>query len=269
MTLTTQFTATKLFNLTLTLDGKSIGIGEDGDLGEITGRSFVLRVSDVPGNVHPIRVNNKKDVALAKNVSKESRVFATKASIKASLDGYLYTEYPENVMCVIVLEGGSMQMHEIALVSQYGHFFVTHQVTYEEQMFQLDGALKIERFDSWPQMMNLLSELAGDAVSTLPEYVYQDVPVPTELPAEVGEVGWFNFAQGFGMIRTNEGMARVHWTQVTRPGERRNYLKPGEFVTYERLITPLNTKGRATSFKLEAIVVDLTDDQTMTWLDLK
>lgn len=269
MTLTTQFTATDLFNLALKLDGKDIEIPQDGYLGEIAGSSFVLRVSDVPDNVHAIRVDNKKNVVLAKNLSELSRVFTTKVTIKTSLDGYFHTEYPENVMRIIVLEDGIVQMHEIALVSQHGHFYVTHQVTYVGQMYQLDGSLKFERFDSWPQMMSLLSELMGEAVSTLPEYVYQDVPVPAELPTGVGEVGWFNFAQGFGMIRTNEGMARVHWTHVTRPNERRAYLSPGEHVSFEALIDPRNTKGRTSSFKLEAVGVQPVSNQTLVWLDLK
>lgn len=256
--------ATELFNLAIRLDGVDLEPEADGYLGELEGRQLVLSLRDLPASFTPVRVDNRKSVALAKNHGTPNyRVFVTKMSMKVSNPqgaGYntsvFHTEYPSNMTCVIEIDGDTVRYHEIAIISQAGEFWVTNQVTREGTMYQQDGALKVDCFGNWPQMLEKLSGLVD--ASSLKQYPGEpDEPKLTPIPEGEGEVVWFNFAQGLGMIRTMHGNARVHWSEIAvRTDEpERSYLLPGQRVSYADLREPVNTKGRATAFKLEAVDV--------------
>lgn len=216
-------------------------------------------------NIFAFEVDGKKNVILKKdwgplsNPPLKERRYQTKIQIKKSLEGTPHTEYPSNNLRIIRLDdNGQTWIWEIALVSQNGSFFLTVQKTYEFQCCRQGKILIAPMFDSrWPQLVSFLRQLPIIDVNELPDFSEYTPPAAQKkknLEPKTGRVLWFNFAQGIGAIETPEGNARVHWSQI-EPRPRLAFLETGELVSYKKLIEPVQTKTRNTSFPRDALGV--------------
>lgn len=253
--------------LSLQVAGKELGMLADGYVGQLKSEEKAVLRLDVneKGKVFVFTVDGKKNVALKRDESADfgletMDIYRMTIPIKMSLQGIPHTEYPGNNLRVLNIgDRGLVQIVEIALISQGGEFFVTQQETYYTRAYQKDGEIVVPKFDRWPQMAGLIKDLLGDFVGTLKdasEYIPDDEDSGEQLVPGIGRVLWYNHAQGFGALATSQGGARVHWSQIKKQGPQfLSSLHPRQFVRYEALHIPVQTKPRPTSFKLEAIGV--------------
>lgn len=199
-----------------------------------------------------ISVDGKKNVVIKKDVAREARepfagkIYATKIQIKRAnpyLDsgaahGICHTEYPDNNLRLLKLDNGRGVVHEVALVSQDGVFFLTEQITWRFDLFREDNHATCPYFREdahpWPQMEHLIQHIfPADQIDRLaPAEQYAPAEPPKErTPEYTGKVLWYNLAQGIGVVETTQGIARVHWTQTpARP--RFKYLCVGESIAF-------------------------------------
>lgn len=159
-----------------------------------------------------------------------------------------FAAYPNNNFRILSATRREITIWEIAVVSQHGTFFITCQETLKVALKPgLQNILYGEgpRLGQWPQMRQLLEEILCARILALPEGSPEQHPVNT--------VMWYNFAQGLGAIRTKNGTARVHWSNIVpRQQDGFRYLIPGERVGYVlHPIVPGNGE-RQTTFTLEA-----------------
>lgn len=243
--------------------GRVKPIAVDGHVGQLEKGKAQIQVKIAPrykGITWPVSVDGKKNVTPKKdwsNGDKEAIYLCSILVKMALLDHVFHTEYPENNMRLVRLDGRKIQIWEISLISQKGEFFVTEQMNYEAACYRDGNKVVCPRFEKWPQMAAFLNQILGDkAERFLPISKYQPEAAITAdgLEKNQGRVLWWNMAQGLGAIITPEGSVRVHWSEVAkRP--RLAYLVVKEVVTYDGVRMPVQTKARSTSFSLEAVGV--------------
>lgn len=231
-----------------------------------------------------IDVDGKKNVVLKKDLlpfedpDGSGRLYQQKVPIKVSLKNIAHTEYTSNHLRVLKLYGdGRTELWEIALVSQGGLFFLTTQRTYAVCCYYHNGKsanwVVCPYFDTppheWPQLVAVLKQLfAGEVgIGNLvrgKRYQPEFESSSHDLAPNTARVIWWNAAQGFGMVMTPEGPARLHWSQVT-PRDRIVFLEHGQLVKYTAVRTPVvkkppkesAAKERMTSFQREVVGVHL------------
>jgi hypothetical protein len=223
-----------------------------------------------------LAVDGNKNVALKKdwlpfeNPEGSGRLYQQKVTIKLSLEQKPHTEYVSNHLRVLKLYAdGRTELWEIALISQDGNFFLTTQRTYAVRCYYQNGdeGVVCPYFQKWPQLVTILKQLFTEEVGIRNmtrgiQYQPEPQPSPNGLASNTARVLWWNAAQGFGMVVTPEGPARLHWSQVT-PHDRIVLLEPDELVKYVAIRTPVhkkspkgsNAKERKTSFQREVVGV--------------
>lgn len=251
----------------LTMSGTILPSAKDGFIGYLSGGDQTVLeayVLEPELNIYGFTVDGKKNVVLKKDWALVAdpplncRKYLQKITVKISEEGVAHTEYPNNNMRIIsVDDNGQTQISEVALISQNGYFFLTIQTTYEFQCYHQGKILTAPMFDSrWPQLVQFIRGLPME-ISKLPDFS-EYAPSPAQkkrnLEPQTGRVLWFNFSQGIGAIETSEGNARVHWSQI-KPRPRLAYLEPNELVSYKKLMEPVQTKARNTSFPRDALGV--------------
>lgn len=231
-------------------------------------------------NGYGIAVDGNKNVVLKKDwlpfedSEGSGRLFRQRVPIKLSLEKVPHTEYTSNHLRVVKLYAdGRTELWEIALISQDGNFFLTVQRTYDVRCYYHNGEEGVvcpyfqAPHHEWPQFVVILKQLfVGEVgVGNLTRGTrYQPEPVlsSNDLAPNMARVTWWNAAQGFGMVMTPEGPARLHWSQVT-PRSRIVLFEPGELVRYAAIRTPVYkkppkesaAKDRTTSFQREVVGV--------------
>ena len=239
-------------------EGKMREMASDGCVGRLRIGQALLGISiDSNFSFSPFSVDGKKNVVLRKQKDApsfcEGKWYEQNINIKlGQFGGVAHTEYNDNNIRLLEIRGDVVGVYEIALVSIEGNFFVTQQCVYSTRCYRNAEEIWSPKFENWPQMLTLLKGLFNGA--NLPDVSeYKTPEEKTEsFASNIGRVLWWNCTQGFGAIQTSEGVARVHYSNVHRPGERLPYLKAGELVTFARLINPSQTQHRATTFKKEA-----------------
>ncbi len=261
-------------------------------------QSLLVEVEVAPGvEVYAFNVNDHKDVVAARNwrikpldnedpaldAPEGAKVYRRFVPVTESeLRVVPTTKFPNNnIRLLEALGDGYFQLWRVAIVSQYGDFFLTVEKVREPFRCYRSGEISVvcpahvenEKQKGWPRLLTLLnSVLTGETFQSLPPIKELTNPTkPASVPSshktngiEDGEarVAFFADAEGWGMLHTKEGAARVHWQNVNRPGSRRTYLKPGELVSYTELTKPHLTRERGTGFKLEAVGVTLKEEKT-------
>lgn len=245
---------------------------DDGCLGYLAPPRATLKVSvSADQQIWGVSVDGSKNVVLKKDLALEARepvagkIYSAKIQIKRAnpyLDsgaarGICHTEYPDNNLRLLELDGARGTVHEVALVSQDGVFFLTRQKTWRFDLFREDGRVVCPYFceeaHPWPQMGRLIHSIfPADQIDRLAP---ADQYVPAEQSKEhlqeyQGKVLWYNLAQGIGAVETTQGSARVHWTQAP-PRPRFHYLVPGETIVFQRLRELKETKLRRTKYLFE------------------
>ena len=265
-------------------------VGEDGYLGRLKSGALTLVAKVAHGlPIHGIGVDGKKNVSLLRDRNKMAdlspllpllpspKAFTTRIVVEygegvdfnggqeAKYREVFFTRYPANNLRLLRLEPtGEFHIWEIAIVSQANEFFLTAQETYSGSCYRSDDGLACPKLNTWPQMIQLFADIIGEAgIANLPGLVAysEDTKPPSrflETPdgKPTGMVLWFNMAMGIGVINTEKGQARVHWTQAPkRP--RLAFLTKDESVTFAELVAPKANPKRPTAFKLEAKGVTL------------
>ncbi len=219
----------------------------------------------------------------ARGLPSGSKVYGIKMPVEASTDGQgeSFVSYPNNMLCIagLVLNGSSptnlMNVWKVAVVSQGGNFFLTVQLAYDRlQCVDRDGPTfpRLERHQSFNNLLAdwmLMEQLVRPelVIPSGAEYVEEpELQVPHDLQDNEGVVESFYQARGVGTIITYVGdqriTARVGWRDAPkRP--LRQFLVPGERVTYEKLDEPFVRSGgrfstpRQTSFAKQAYGISL------------
>lgn len=240
----------------------------NGYIGEVMSECVLsLRALVAPekkDRVFGLNVDGRKNVVLKKNLNPDHDGPAIyQAGIQVKYNGEVFhTEYPNNHLRLLTLgEAGNVQIWEIAIISQNGQFFVTRQKTWDTWCYHDDDRLACPLFEGlkgWPQMVAVLGNLFAEKLGELPPISEKKKEDPNRNDAKVfaenhGFVIWFNLAQMLGVIKTTEGPARAHWTNIVRNNGGPAHLKQGELVSYDWLRPPVMTKGRETSMKFDAI----------------
>lgn len=234
-------------------------------------RMYVLIADEVKSNVTAFTVDNQKNVRRKKclELPKHPEALAYEVGIQvkwSSIQKCLHTEYPFNNLRLLKIDGNVVEEWEISIVSQAGRFYLNRQKVYTWMLFRNETG-EIVAFDeslaTWPQMIHQLPILLGkDKIVALPvpsesdlRKFIRDTTAPDEkFENREGRVVWYNLAKGLGMIKTNKGLARVHWSKIKDPGKK--LLVADQHVRFERLIRPKFTNNRSTSFQQEAIEVE-------------
>lgn len=257
-------------NINVTINGNSLPVDADGYVGEIMAtcraQIWVEIAKEKIDNIFAIDVDGKKNVVLKKNFSEnpeEKKIYRNIVEIKTNKEIF-HTEYPNNhIRLLLITDTGNIQIWEIAIVSQGGHFFVTQQKVWDTFCYNNNDRLSCPLFEGpkgWPQMINILKDLFSRQLMFLPPlslWKEEDVNLDRVkvTKKKTGVVVWFNNAQGMGVIKTTEGPARVHWSDISRIDSNLSHVLPGETVTYSDLVPPRLTKGRGTSLRFDAIGV--------------
>ena len=259
-----QFRGLPEVSLALRVDGEEAPIAAGGKVGWlVAGKSALLTIRMRSAQIWPIAVDGKKDIVLRRDKSDDPdvQIYPTSIAIKESqVSGVAHTEYPDNHVRVLRhTDGGNVEMWEIALVSQDGLFWITVQKTYDIACGRdASGQFFCPTFaEKWPQLVELLAKLLTDIdlpVGVAPQPGIR--PLISGLKSNEGIVLWYNLAQQMGAIATNQGQARVHWSQIIAiEGELRR-LTAGAKVRFRDLLRPKQLKfGRKTSFRWEAVDV--------------
>jgi len=237
-------------------NGQVLAIGDYGRLGILSHGKIRLDVwvQARYEDTHVFTVDGGKNIAPKRNQAlewREERHYNLNIPIENASHGIPFARYPQNNLRVLVIEkNGWIQVWEIALISQFGNFFLTVQQTYRVRCYR-DGEKVVCPQLKWPQMDSFVENLKeGDPKELTPLAEYQPEPKPTGngLGPKEALVLWYNMAKQVGYIVDKDGkQIRVHWTQIERPGPIVFLLK-GEVVTYADLKP---TRG-ATSFEKEA-----------------
>ncbi len=182
--------------------------------------------------------------------------------------------YPENTLSLAqyVSENrgltGRVQVWEVALVSQYGEFFLT-----VHRHYNIAACKSIRGHRYFPRLTRGHPLLERILLENAP----QDLPlIPGEdlIPFERGHPdkslgryegiveSWYA-PRNMGAITTAQGSARVHWNDVP-PRPRLRYLKEGERVKFNDLRVPPKNPGtdhrkirQASRFQLQVCGVEV------------
>ena len=265
-------------------------VAEDGYLGRLKSGALTLVAKVAHGlPIYGIGVDGKKNVSLLRDRNKMAdlspllpllpspKAFTTRIVVEygegvdfnggqeAKYREVFFTRYPANNLRLLRLEPtGKFSIWEVAIVSQESEFYLTVQETYSGSCYRSEDGLACPKLNNWPQMIQLFADIIGEAgLANLPDTISysEDTKPPArflETPdgKPTGIVLWWNLAMGLGVINTEKGQARVHWTQAPKR-DRLAFLAKDETVTFEELVTPKANPKRPTTFQLEAKGVTL------------
>lgn len=205
-----------------------------------------------------------------------TKVYGVKIPLRVNEDRVQNTvHYPENMLMLVQYHhcgkhprSGSpdyILVWKIALVSQYGDFFLTVQEAYDVMICQAgENKLRIPRLAGHRQLEQLILANAPENFRVCASHMdpLPEGPAIDQLGHNEGIVERWYAARNMGCVLTTKGSVRVHWTDVP-PRPRFRYLIPGERVKIASLSTPpLNPKTehrkvRKPRFKLQACGITL------------
>jgi cold shock CspA family protein len=233
----------------------------DGFLGKFDGGVFRIEISyeKRAGAPFCLAVNKLKNIIMAEEIypQKSTATFQLQVQMKKTRLRENYIEYPGNNLRLILFgENGKAEHWEIAVICQNNQVFLTKQRTYEFQFFKnTTGEICCPEFDQkWPQLITICGSHLASKKGILPvsQYIPTRQKKYTNIPPKYGVVKWWNIAQGFGVIETKAGTAKVHWKSILPNSHKLLQLFPGQMVSCQELI---ENQSRQSKFSLEAIGV--------------
>jgi len=212
-----------------------------------------------------------KHLVEARNLTAGTKVYGVKMPLEVSASGQeSFVSYPNNMLCLAecvmkdAVWTNLVNVWKIAIVSQFGEFFITAQKAYDELkcVRDDDGEIRFPRLARHQSLNELLVGLMpSDAViPSSADYIEDDDKEwPNGLRENEAIVTSFYEARGIGTLATyddgNLVSVRVGWRDVPkRP--LRQFLVPGERVKYDRLDAPYMSK-RESSFGKQAYDISL------------
>lgn len=233
-------------SIALEKNGRTIPfLDEDGYVGHFEyNDKLVLRVVSPP-HVAAFDVDGTKQINWKQYTDTPDgrRVFQMNIRIDKDKRGAPCTKYPMNNMRLIEFpHRNTFTVWEAALTAQNGDFFLAVHAPYHAACFSDGWSVVCPFFEKgehyWPDLLSFLRKQYYRHVSALPpieEYTPKE-EVGAPLRENEAQVLWWSFAQNYGLVRTREGVASVHWTQAPRL-RRLRFLGEGEIVRFESLIT--------------------------------
>lgn len=170
----------------------------------------------------------------------------------------LYVEDPGNTLRLLVVNRETLcvEQWEISITDQNGWFFLNQQLVYTWQIRRhiyredtTDNEMEAITSDAkelvnWSAMTSLIQELVNlghwyqskVALAAI-EAEENAEPEATNFGPSAGKVVWFNEAKGYGMILTDKGPVRAHWSKIMLIGNasRKRYLTTGAMVRFKAL----------------------------------
>lgn len=225
----------------------------------------------------------RQALLVGRSFDADTQIYGTRIELRTFKHGnraFNVVNYPDNTIGLIQYVRdpsgltGRVHVWEAALVSQYGHFFVTVHQHYNIPACRslADGRICFPRLRSGHRQLESL--IIKNSPGVLPLISAKDV-VPQEstqiegLGRSEGVVDRWYAPRNMGSIFTNKGKARVHFSDVpARP--RLRYLVEGERVKFAELrVPPLNPetewrKVRKTQFGLQVYGIEFPERAAMT-----
>ena len=194
-------------------------------------RNIALKHDIMSGNLRAVyekKIKNRKTRAITSN-------------------GYevLSTKHEGNNVRVVIAKNGIFQMWEVAIptriINNEAFFFLTIQRLYQGNIFNLDRHVYIPDwqfpgYKKWKDFQSLIFNIVKDQKL---KKIKIEIPKPNKEQKELlenhGEVIFFCLASGLGVIRTNEGPALFHWSDICSCA-RFVYLLKGDLVEYGEIV---------------------------------
>jgi len=251
--------------------GSMLHVRNDGFLAGIKaeGTAVVTAYVDPGMQVFACHVDRRKDVVRKqKKDSTDPRrsdhsMFRVNMGIqRGAKQRNLYIAYPLNHFRMFTIsQTGEVKFWEIAIVAQEERFFLSIQDTGMFQAYQDQDTVvwPDTRMASWPSMCQMLEKGLKALGCELPMYEEQTVAepeLPNDLDNDEGMVLWYNVAQGWGAAHTNQGLARVHWSEVPDEGTLRCLFDQDYFFFDELEVL----EEESTAFPYEVRGIDFGED---------
>lgn len=212
-------------------------------LGRLREGRVILRVS-VPQslNMHGLMVVWENSVFLKRKLEEGPKkgmdTYERKIAVKSGGSRrWTRTDPPDNTLTFLEIgEKGGICVWEVAVVSQYGDFWLTVQPIYLVRCYRSNDRIVCPALDEkWPQLVEVAAMFLKDRrdLEPLPrEFRSNVVTIPEHA---MGRVLWWSVARGFGEVLTRGGeVARVDWQQIpTRVPSRFACLWSGELVVFK------------------------------------
>ena len=194
-------------------------------------RNIALKHDILPENLRAVyekKIKNRKTRAITSN-------------------GYevLSTKHEGNNVRVVIAKNGIFQMWEVAIptriINNEAFFFLTIQRLYQGNIFNLDRHVYIPDwqfpgYKKWKDFQSLIFNIVKDQkLKKIKIEIPKSNKEQKELSKNHGEVIFFCLASGLGVIRTNEGPALFHWSDINSCA-RFVYLLKGDLVEYGEIV---------------------------------
>lgn len=272
--------------VSVVVNGQIINVAADGFLRKVgitNGRAeittMLMRLEAADDRFYAVDVDGNKRIVQRRNLNERSGVLVKpgkcweqRVTVKVTDKGEqtAHTEYPNNSVRVLQFgEEGKVTVWEISMISQAGNFFLAVS-SFDVRVYTAQGGKTFHTMGfskPWKVMSEFIIAVARveyDPATLLPLSLYTEAQQKNAhgLAPHTGCVLWWSVSQGFGSIVTNNHhgesvVARVHWQNLVRENSRFAHLVAGEVVSYTALNEPQNTKGRGTTFQVEAVGVKL------------
>lgn len=151
---------------------------------------------------------------------------------------FMGVSIPSNQVKIFLLEKGVVSIIEVAVVSQFGHLYLTVQETTRLDIGLWQGKVSFRKhfgvdIDQWSQFSKFMNELVEKGIFRVKKFRKEPRTKEKDLRVRKGHgvVLWYNQARGFGLILNRmANILGVNWRYIkTKPG-RRALLERGQFV---------------------------------------
>ena len=232
-------------------NGKLIEIAIDGQLpiDEPATLNLGLLIDGHNRKVFLVDGNKKIIEAVNRSQNPDADAYRRKIAVMRDDDG-LFTRYVDNNLRILDWnENGVVSIYEFAIVCHDGKsVYLTVQNPYIAQCYRAGKKIACPRLAKWPSLMAMLPNLFNGSAMKLPEIEVEHKDVSTNekdsaIKDGIGRVIWYNLAMGCGLIKTVQGDALVHYSQV----EQKNGLTvfdEGQLVAYKATRIVHTDKGR-------------------------
>lgn len=234
--------------VSLTLNDSSLQADKYGFLGKLRPQDRIMiclkRTEDAPvfglridsGKQGPRKVRELPDSAAPGDAL---FVFEKRILVEPGLgDRQAYTKPGQNALTVAErLGGGLIRLHELAIASHKGEFFLTHQ-WHNHQVFRGKRPV-VPELRRWEFEPGLLEKIVGPDAKLPPQAEFQSMPesTPEGLGRNEACVLFWSDAQGLGAVATPSvrGRIRIHRNHVKREPGQLTSLAAGDVISFNRL----------------------------------
>ena len=256
---------------------KTIGFFRDGQDHYSQQKDWLMDPNLCPTPIMKEKQAKRREFLVGRSFDTDAKAYGVKIPLHVYHHGgqpVNMVNYPENTLSLAQYvrqnKGLTSRVHvwEVALVSQYGEFFLT-----VHRHYNIAACKSIRGHRYFPRLTRghpLLERLLLDnAPEGLPLIPGEDlVPIERNQPDKSlgryeGIVESWYTPRNMGSITTCQGSARVHWTDVpARP--RLRYLQEGERVKFSDLRVPPKNPGtdfrkiRQSQFQLQVGGIEVT-----------